>query len=63
MLKATVTALRDELENVLGGREMAIQTATLNLEHEISQLRETVQVLRAQMDLVPVLRGPAARTR
>ena len=59
MLKATVSALRDELETALGEREAAIQHATLNLAHEIAQLRETVQALRAQIDQASSPKGRA----
>jgi len=63
MLKATVTALRDELEAALAEREAAIQNSTLNLAHEIAQLRETVQALRAQIDQASSPRGPITSAR
>jgi Na+/phosphate symporter len=62
-LKATVTALRDELETALAERESAIQHATLNLAHEIAQVRETVRVLRTQIDQSSSPKGRTSSTR
>jgi len=44
-------------------REAAIQSSNLNLAHEIAQLRETVQVLRGQIDKSPSPRGRTSSTR
>ena len=49
-LKATIDALRSELENNRAGKQQSIQRAVADANDEIAQLKETIISLRKQLE-------------